>query len=85
MDKKTIKLDDIEVDENEFHQHKSTISINSIDINKIAVSNKFPFCKQDFKYFIGYKDNKKLDLYAYYSQKRIYIKDISIKLNVCIL
>ena len=34
--------------------------INDIDINKIAVSNKFPFGKQDFKYFIGYKDNEKI-------------------------
>ena len=33
--------------------------INNIDINKIVVSNKFPFVKQDFLYFIGYKDDKK--------------------------
>ena len=30
------------------------------DINKIAVSNKLPFDKKDFIYFIGYKDNKKI-------------------------
>ena len=29
------------------------------DINKIAVSNKPPFDKKDFIYFIGYRDNKK--------------------------
>ena len=40
-----------------FHQYKSPISINDTDINKIVVSNKFPFGKHDFKYFIGYKDN----------------------------
>ena len=28
--------------------------------NKIVVSNKFPFGKQGFKYFIGYKDNEKI-------------------------
>ena len=33
--------------------------ISDIDVNKIAVS-KFPFGKQDFKYFIGYKENKKI-------------------------
>ena len=33
--------------------------INDIDINKIIVSNKNPFGKQDFKYFIGYKDSEK--------------------------
>ena len=41
-----------------FHQHKSLISINNIDINKIVVSNKVSFGKKDFKYFIGYKDAK---------------------------
>ena len=40
----------------EFHQYNSPISINDIDINEIVVSNKSPFSKQDFKYFIGYKD-----------------------------
>ena len=34
--------------------------LNNIDINKIKVSNKFSFDKQDFKYFIGYKDNKEI-------------------------
>ena len=34
--------------------------LNNIDINKIKVSNKFSFNKQDFKYFIGYKDNKEI-------------------------
>ena len=52
---KNIKFNDIEIEEHEFHQHKS-ISINNIDINKIVVSNKLPFGKQDVKYFISYKD-----------------------------
>ena len=34
--------------------------MNVIDINKSVVSNKFPFGKQGFQYFIGYKDNKKI-------------------------
>ena len=38
------------------------MSINNIDINEIVASNKFPFGKQDFKYFIGYKDNKGIRL-----------------------
>ena len=56
MDKKIIKFDDTEVEEFEFHEHKSPILINDINIDKIVVSDKLPFCKQDFKYFIGYKD-----------------------------
>ena len=34
--------------------------INDIDINKIAVFNKLSFGKQDFKYFIDYKDSHKI-------------------------
>ena len=57
MDTKILKLDDTEIDEYKFQQCKSPISINAIDFNKILVSSKFPFGKQYFKYFIGYKDN----------------------------
>ena len=60
MDKRIIKLDDTEIEEHEFHQNKSSISINNIDINKIVVYNKLLFLKQNFKYFIGYKDDKKI-------------------------
>ena len=35
MDKKIIKFDDTEAEEYKFHQYKSCISINDIDINKI--------------------------------------------------
>ena len=34
--------------------------INDIDINEIVVCYKFPFGKQDFKYFISYKENKEI-------------------------
>ena len=34
--------------------------INNIDINKIGVSNKVFFAKKGLKYFIGYKDGKKV-------------------------
>ena len=49
MNKKVIKYDDIEIEEYKFHQHKSPISINDIDINEIVVSSKLPLGKQDFK------------------------------------
>ena len=57
MDKKIIKFDGTEIEEYKFHQNKSPILINDMDMNKIVVSNKLPFGKQDFKYFIGYKDS----------------------------
>ena len=57
MNKKIIKFDDTEIEKYEFHQYESSILINEIDINKIVASKKFSFGKQDFKCFIGYKDN----------------------------
>ena len=59
MDKKYIKFDDTETEEYKFHQYKSPTSIIDIDINKIVLSNKFPFGKSDFKYFISYKYSEK--------------------------
>ena len=52
MDKRIIKIDDTEIEKYKFHQYQSPISINNVDINKIVVSNKVSFNKNDFKYFI---------------------------------
>ena len=60
MDKKIIKLEDIETEEYEIHQYRCPTLIKDMDVNEIELSNKFPFHKQDFKYFIGYKDNKEI-------------------------
>ena len=60
IDKKFIKFDDTEIEKCKFHQNKVAILKNDTDINKIVVSNKLPFDKQDFKYFIGHKDSKKV-------------------------
>ena len=43
MDKKTIKFDKTE--EHKFHQYKSSIFMNNIDINKISVPHKFSLGK----------------------------------------
>ena len=60
MDKKIIKFDDTEIEGYKFHQHKISILVNDIDINKIVVSNKVPFSEEDFKYFNGYKGTDKI-------------------------
>ena len=57
------------------------VSINNININKTKVSNKLPFGKQDFIFFIGYKDAKKIRTLCIFSPK-IYIKQIFLKLDV---
>ena len=51
---------DTEIEKPKFHQYKRPISINNIDINKIVVSNKVSLGQNGFKYFIGYKDAKKI-------------------------
>ena len=58
MYKKIINFGNTEVEKHKFHQNKSAIPINNVDINKIVVSNKASFDKKDFKSFIGYKDAK---------------------------
>ena len=64
-----IKFGDTETKKHKFWQHKSAILINNLDINNTVVSNKVSFSKKGFKCFIGYKDAKKLDLYAYFFQE----------------
>ena len=73
MDKKIIKFDGNEIEECKFHLYKSPISISDKDINEIVVSNKFPFAKEDFKYFVGYRDNKEIWLLCiFFPQVTIY-------------
>ena len=48
INKKIIKFHDTEIEKYKFHQHKSLISIDKIDINEMVVS----FAKKDFKYFL---------------------------------
>ena len=50
MDSKNKKFDDTEIEKYKFHQYKSPISIDNIDVNKIVVSNKISFGKKNFKY-----------------------------------
>ena len=78
MIKKIVKFDEYKkklmkkIDE-KFHQFKSPILINDIDINEIVLSNKFPFGKQDFKCLINYKDNKEIrPLFIFFPEMSIY-------------
>ena len=59
MNEKIIKFDDTKIKKYSFHQHKSPISINNININNIVVSNKVTIGEKEFKYFIGYKHHSK--------------------------
>ena len=66
MEKTIVIFGHTEIKKQKFHQHKKQISIY---IKKTVVSNKVSFGKNVFKYFIGYKDAKKFNLYAYLFQK----------------
>ena len=72
MDKKIIRSRETEIEEFDFYQIKSAISINNIVINKIAVSDKLPFGKQDFKYFIGCKGFDENRCIYFLIKKRFY-------------
>ena len=60
MEKIIIEFEDIEIQKQKFHQHIRPISMKIININKIVVSNKVSSGKKGFKYFIDYKDFRKI-------------------------
>ena len=53
------KCDDTELEQYRFHRYKQPILIENIYVDELVVSNKISLGKNDFKYFIGYKDTKK--------------------------
>ena len=55
-------------------------------MNKIEVSHKFPLGKQDCKYFIDYKDNKKIEpLCILFPEMNAYITDLDETDCICFL
>ena len=57
LSKKTLKLDNIEVNKKEFRKSKQPIVLNLVDTNRIVLSDKFKHCDDSFKYFFGYKED----------------------------
>ena len=53
----TIKFGDKEVDKKEFYSSKQAISLDSIDLDKIVVSNKWKINETTYKYLCGYLNN----------------------------
>ena len=82
--KTVIKFGEIEIEKQKFHQCKRPISMKNIDINKLVVLNKVSFCKNGFKYFMGYKDAKKLDLNPFFIPKLVHIEETLMKLTICL-
>ena len=57
MDLRKIKFGDKEVNEKEFYSSKQAISLDSVDLDKIVVSNKLKINDTTYKYICGYLNN----------------------------
>ena len=58
MSKEKIKFDDKKILKSHFYNNIKPFHIDDIDVNKILVSKKEPYGKNNaLKYFIGYNDN----------------------------
>ena len=57
MSLKKIKFGDKEVDKKEFFLSKQAISLDSVDLDKIVVSNKGKINETTYKYLCGYSNN----------------------------
>ena len=57
MSLKKIKFGDKEIDKKEFYSSKQTTSLDSVDLDKIVVSNKWKINETTYKYLCGYLNN----------------------------
>ena len=57
MSSRKIKFGDKEVDKKEFYSSKQAISLDSVDLSKIVVSNKWKISDTPYKYLCGYLNN----------------------------
>ena len=57
MSLKKIKFGNKEVNKKEFDSSKQAISLDSVDLNKIVVSNKWKINDKTYKYICGYLNN----------------------------
>ena len=58
MNTKNTNFDDKKIKESDFHRNKKAFQIDYIDVNKILVSKKEPYGKNNsLTYLIGYNDN----------------------------
>ena len=57
MSSRKIKFGDKEIDKKEFYSSKQAISLDSVDLSKIIVSNKWKINDTTYKYLCGYLNN----------------------------
>ena len=75
MSLKKINFGDKEVDKKEFYSSKQAISLDSVDLDKIVVSNKWKINETTYKYLCGYLNNDVIQpLYVILPQMHGYVK-----------
>ena len=75
MSEKTLKFNNIKVNKRELHKSKQTIDLDSVDTDKIVVSDRFKHSEEGFKYFIGYQEDEIVKpLCIILPQMNLYIK-----------
>ena len=57
MDLRKIKFGDKEINKKEFYSSKQAISLDSVDLDKIDVSNKYKINNTTYKHICGYLNN----------------------------
>ena len=57
MSPKTIKFGDKDINRKEFYSSKQAIPLDSVDLDKIVVSNKWKINDTTYKYLCGYLNN----------------------------
>ena len=58
MNEKTLKFNSIRINKKEFLKSKHPIDLMSVNVDQIAVSDKFKHSDERFKYFIGYQEGE---------------------------
>ena len=58
MSEKTLKFDNIVVNEKEFHKSKEPIDLDLVKVDQIVISDKFKHNDDGFKYFIDCKEDE---------------------------
>ena len=57
MDLRIIKFGDKEINKKEFYSSKQAISLDSVDLDKIVVSNEYKINNITYKHIYGYLNN----------------------------
>ena len=58
MSGKILKFSNIKINKKEFHKSKQAIALDSVDTDKVVVSDRFRHSEEGFKYFFGYQEDE---------------------------